>query len=78
VNSRRKVSAALLGLLALVVAVWFDQGAWSAEQHSREQSRSAPVPVVRAEAAPRAQSELPSDAAQVWRLIQNFAVDPDR
>jgi len=41
VNSRRQVSAALLGLLALVVAVWFGQGAWSVEQHSREQNHSA-------------------------------------
>lgn len=46
-NSRRRVSAALLGLLALVVGVWFGQGVGSA-------------------------------AAQVWRLIQNVAVDPDR
>ncbi|MBA3574043.1 MAG: hypothetical protein H0W37_03495 [Pseudonocardiales bacterium] len=46
-NSRRQVSAALLGLLALVVAVWFGQGAWSVEQHSREQNHSAPAPELR-------------------------------
>lgn len=64
-NSRRRVSAALLTLLALVVAVWFGQGA--ASQEDRD---GGPAGVVRSELPVRALSDLPPQAAEVWWLIR--------
>ncbi|HSZ31008.1 MAG TPA: ribonuclease domain-containing protein [Pseudonocardiaceae bacterium] len=66
-NSRRRVSAALIGLLMLVVGGTLGRHALSA----------APVgdqPSVVASAAglpARALSQLPPQAAQVWQLIQH-------
>lgn len=66
-SSRRRISAALLGMLALVVGVWFGQGALSEEDR-----RPNPPAVAQDSAlAVRALSELPPQVAQVWQLIQD-------
>jgi len=73
-NSRRRVSAALIGLLVLVAGGWF----------GRHVLPAAPVdadPVVFAsEASPpvRALSQLPPQAAEVWQLIQRGGPFPYR
>ncbi len=64
-NPRSKVSAALLGLFALVVGGWLGQGSWTADDRG-------PAPVaVRSDLPVRALSELPPEAAEVWTLIQD-------
>ncbi|MGH3979937.1 MAG: ribonuclease domain-containing protein [Pseudonocardiaceae bacterium] len=66
-NSRRRVSAALLGLLALVVGVWLGQRVLSDENHPP----GAPAVAQESGLPVRALSELPPQTAQVWRLIQH-------
>jgi guanyl-specific ribonuclease Sa len=65
-NSRRRVSAALLGLLALVLGGWFGQGSPTADD-----LRPVPAVTVQSELVVRALSELPPEAAEVWALIQD-------
>lgn len=62
-SSRHRISAALLGLLVLVVGGWLGQGAWSAQD-------ATPAAVV-TDLPVRALSDLPPEAAQVWALIQD-------
>ncbi len=64
-TSRRKVTGALLGLLALVVGAWVGQASPAADD-----LRSAPAATAQSELAVRALSELPPEAAEVWALIQ--------
>lgn len=64
-SSRRRVSAALLGLLALVVGVWFGQGAASQE----DRAGAAPG-WVQSDLPVRALSDLPPEAAEAWQLIR--------
>jgi ribonuclease T1 len=66
VNSRRRVSAALIGLLALVAGGWFGQQALSGPP-----SADRPAVVASAAGLPvRDLSRLPPQAAEVWHLIQ--------
>ncbi len=65
-NSRWRVSAALIGLLVLVAGVWFGRATWSDSP-----SVDRPAAVASAEGlAVRALSQLPPQAAEVWQLIQ--------
>jgi guanyl-specific ribonuclease Sa len=64
VNSRRRVSAALIGLLMLVTGGWLGRHTLPAAD--------PPVVVAAATGLPvRALSQLPPQAAQVWQLIQH-------
>jgi ribonuclease T1 len=63
VNSRRRVSAALIGLLVLVIGGTVGRHALSAAPVG-DQPSAAGLPV-------RALSQLPPQAAQVWQLIQH-------
>ena len=65
-SSRRKVTGALLGLLALVVGAWFGQGFPTVDD-----LRPVPAATVQSELTVRALSELPPEAAEVWALIQD-------
>jgi ribonuclease T1 len=67
VNSRRRVSAALIGLLVLVAG-----GALGRHALSAAPVGDRPSVVVSAAGLPvRALSQLPPQAAQVWQLIQH-------
>ena len=77
-NSRRRVSAALIGLLVLVGAGWFgqrvlahlpDTGSASADRLAVASAAGQPV---------QALSQLPPQAAQVWQLIQHGGPFPYR
>jgi ribonuclease T1 len=63
VSSRRRVSAALIGLLMLVIGATVGRHALSAAPVG-DQPSVAGLPV-------RALSQLPPQAAQVWQLIQH-------
>ncbi|MGH3696533.1 MAG: ribonuclease domain-containing protein [Pseudonocardiaceae bacterium] len=66
-SSRRRVSAALIGLLVLVTGGWLGRHALSGSP-----TADRPVAVASAAGLPvRALSELPSQARQVWQLIQH-------
>jgi ribonuclease T1 len=66
-SSRRRVSAALIGLLALVVG-----GALGRHALSAPPVADRPSVVASATGLPvRALSQLPPQAAQVWQLIQH-------
>jgi ribonuclease T1 len=74
VNSRRRVSAALIGLLLLVAGGWFGQQVLSVPA-------SADRPAVAASAAGlqvRALSQLPPQATEVWQRIQHGGPFPYR
>ncbi|HEV7830064.1 MAG TPA: ribonuclease domain-containing protein [Pseudonocardiaceae bacterium] len=77
-SSRRRVSAALIGLLVLVMGGWLGQrvGAHLSDAGSASADR---VAVTSAAGLPvRALSELPPQAAQVWQLIQDGGPYPYR
>lgn len=65
-NSRRRVTAALVGLLALVAGGWFGN-----QSLSISPSGSQPGVVVEVGLPARTLSQLPPQAAEVWRLIQH-------
>lgn len=66
-SSRRRVTAALMGLLLLVAGGWLGRHALTDPPTSGQ-----PVAVSSASGLPvRALSQLPPQAAQVWRLIQH-------
>ncbi|MGH3825405.1 MAG: ribonuclease domain-containing protein [Pseudonocardiaceae bacterium] len=70
-NSRRRVSAALIGLLALVAGGWLGSHALS--------TADPPVAVISATGLPvRVLSQLPPQATQVWQLIQHGGPFPYR
>jgi ribonuclease T1 len=74
VNSHRRVSAALIGLLVLVTGGWFGQQVLS-------EPASVDRPAVVASAADlqvRALSQLPPQATEVWQLIQHGGPFPYR
>ncbi len=65
-SSRRRISAALISLLALVAGGWFGQQVLSSPP-----SADRPVAVAATAGLPvRTWSQLPPQAAQVWQLIQ--------
>jgi guanyl-specific ribonuclease Sa len=71
VSSRRRVSAALIGLLVLVMGGWLGQRA-VAHLPDAGSARADRLAVASAAGLPvRALSELPPQAAQVWQLIQH-------
>lgn len=73
-NSHRRVSAALIGLLVLVAGGWFGQ-------QVLPEPASVDRPAVVASAAGlqvRALSQLPPQAAEVWQLIQHGGPFPYR
>ncbi|MGH3984228.1 MAG: ribonuclease domain-containing protein [Pseudonocardiaceae bacterium] len=73
-NSRRRVSAALIGLLVLVTGVWFGRQALSSPP-----SGDRPVAVTSAVDLPvQALSQLPPQAGEVWQLIQHGGPFPYR
>ncbi len=66
-SSRRRVSAALIGLLVLVAGGWLGRHALSCSP-----TTDRPVAVTSAAGLPvRALSQLPPQATQVWQLIQH-------
>jgi guanyl-specific ribonuclease Sa len=74
VNSRRRISAALIGLLVLVTGGWFGQ-------QVLPEPASVDRPAVVASAAGlqvRALSQLPPQATEVWQLIQHGGPFPYR
>jgi guanyl-specific ribonuclease Sa len=78
VSSRRRVSAALIGLLVLVMGGWLGQrvvahlpGAGSTGADRLAVTSAAGLPV-------RPLSQLPPQAAQVWQLIQHGGPYPYR
>jgi guanyl-specific ribonuclease Sa len=74
VNSRRRVTAALIGLLVLVAGGWLGRNALTEppmDGRSVTVSSAAALPV-------RALSQLPPQAAQVWQLIQHGGPFPYR
>jgi ribonuclease T1 len=74
VNSRRRVSAALIGLLVLVAGGWFGRHALSAPVVD-----DRPVVVASEDRPPmRALSALPPQAAEMWQLIQRGGPYPYR
>jgi guanyl-specific ribonuclease Sa len=67
VNSRQRVSAALIGLLMLVIGGWLGRHTLVGSP-----TAAAPAGVVSATGLPvRALSQLPPQATQVWQLIQH-------
>ncbi|MDQ4104882.1 MAG: ribonuclease N [Actinomycetota bacterium] len=73
-NSRQRVSAALIGLLVLVAGSWFGRHALSAppvDDRPAAVAAEASLPV-------RALSQLPPQAADVWQLIQRGGPFPYR
>jgi ribonuclease T1 len=74
VNSRRRVSAALIGLLMLVIGSWLGRHALVGSP-----TVAAPAGMVSATGLPvRALSQLPPQATQVWQLIQHSGPFPYR
>jgi guanyl-specific ribonuclease Sa len=67
VSSRRRVSAALVGLLVLVVGGWLGHRALPAGPPVDDR----PAVAVSAALPVRSLSQLPPQAAQVWQLIQH-------
>ncbi|MGH3763541.1 MAG: ribonuclease domain-containing protein [Pseudonocardiaceae bacterium] len=74
-NSPRRVSAALIGLLVLVVGGWLGRHALSSQPVN---DRPAAVAPAAAGLAVRPLSQLPPQAAQVWQLIQHGGPFPYR
>jgi ribonuclease T1 len=73
VNSRRRVTAALIGLLMLVTGGWLGHHTLSAADPPVTVAASTALPV-------RPLSQLPPQAAQVWQQIQrggSFAYPQD-
>ncbi|HKR48844.1 MAG TPA: ribonuclease domain-containing protein [Pseudonocardiaceae bacterium] len=62
-SSRRRVSAALIGLLVLVAGGWFGQQVLSGVDRPTVVASAAGLQV-------RAMSQLPPQATEVWQLIQ--------
>ena len=73
-NSRRRVTAALIGLLVLVAGGWFGQQVLSEPATG---SRTGAVASV-AGMPVRALSQLPPQATEVWQLIQHGGPFPYR
>lgn len=70
-NSRRRVSAALIGLLVLVAGGWFGQQALAGADRPAVVASTAGLQV-------RAMSQLPPQAPEVWQLIQQGGPFPYR
>jgi ribonuclease T1 len=71
VNSRRRVSAALIGLLVLVAGGWFGRHTLTDPPGAGSPSADRPAAVASASGLQvRALSQLPPQVAEVWQLIQ--------
>ncbi|HET9118883.1 MAG TPA: ribonuclease domain-containing protein [Pseudonocardiaceae bacterium] len=78
-NSRRRVSAALIGLLVLVMGGWLGQRVVVTHLPDAGSASANRLAVTSASGLPvRALSELPPQAAQVWQLIQRGGPYPYR
>ncbi|HEV7450580.1 MAG TPA: ribonuclease domain-containing protein [Pseudonocardiaceae bacterium] len=78
-NSRRQVSAALIGLLVLVAGGWFGQQALRDPPGAGSPSADRPAVVASAAGLQvRALSQLPPQAAEVWQLVQRGGPFPYR
>ncbi|HEY6422839.1 MAG TPA: ribonuclease domain-containing protein [Pseudonocardiaceae bacterium] len=75
-NSRRRVSAALIGLLVLVAGGWFGKQALSSPPDAGADRPAAIAPAAGLPVRPL--SQLPPQAAQVWQLIQHSGPFPHR
>lgn len=73
-SSRRRVSAALIGLLVLVVGGWFGQQVLSEPPSVDRPAAVASVAGLQV----RALSQLPPPATEVWQLIQQGGPFPYR
>ncbi|MGH3944784.1 MAG: ribonuclease domain-containing protein [Pseudonocardiaceae bacterium] len=73
-SSRRRVSAALIALLALVAGGWYGQQALSSPSSVDRPAVVASAPGLQI----RALSQLPSQATEVWQLIQQGGPFPYR
>ena len=70
-NSRRRVSAALISLLVLVAGGWFGRQALTDPPGAGPPSADRPAAVASAaDLQVRALSQLPSQVAEMWQLIQ--------
>ncbi|MGH3930683.1 MAG: ribonuclease domain-containing protein [Pseudonocardiaceae bacterium] len=70
-NSRRRVTAALIGLLVLVAGGWFGNQTLSSAPAEAPLGGSQPGVVAEVGLPVRALSQLPPQAAEVWQLIQH-------
>lgn len=78
-NSRRRVSAALIGLLVLVAGGWLGRHTLSDSPGVGRPDGHRPAVVASATGLPvRALSQLPPQAAQVWQLIRHGGPFPYR
>ncbi|MGQ0778374.1 MAG: ribonuclease domain-containing protein [Pseudonocardiales bacterium] len=77
-NSRRRVTAALIGLLVLVAGGWFGNQALSSAPVGAPPGGSRPGVVAEVGLPVRALSQLPPQAAEVWQLIQHGGPFPYR
>ncbi len=73
-NSRRRVSAALVGLLVLVAGGWFGQQVLSSPPNADRPAAVASAAGLQV----RALSQLPLQATEVWQLIQDGGPLPYR
>ncbi|MGH3799550.1 MAG: ribonuclease domain-containing protein, partial [Pseudonocardiaceae bacterium] len=73
-NSRRRISAALIGLLVLVAGGWFGQRVMSGPPSVDRPAVVASVASLQV----RALSQLPPQATEVWQLIQDGGPFPYR
>jgi ribonuclease T1 len=62
-GSRRRITAALIGLIALVLGGWLIGQQWDTRDTAAPPGADSGLPV-------RALSELPPEAASTWRLVQ--------
>jgi guanyl-specific ribonuclease Sa len=79
VNSRRRITAALISLLVLVAGGWFGRHTLSDPPGGDLPSADRPEVAVSAAGLPvRALSQLPPQAAEVWQLVQRGGPFPYR
>jgi ribonuclease T1 len=79
VSSRRRVSAALIGLLVLVTGGWLGHHALTGPPAAGPPGSDRAAAIASMPGLPvRALSQLPPQAAQVWQLIQHGGPFPYR
>ncbi|MFO7191021.1 MULTISPECIES: ribonuclease domain-containing protein [Thermocrispum] len=70
-RNRRRITAALVGLLLLVGAGWVAQNQWGGSATDQLPGAESGLPITPL-------SELPAEARQTWRLIQRGGPFPER
>jgi guanyl-specific ribonuclease Sa len=76
VGSSRRITAALVGLIVLVLAGWFVRGLVTGTDTGTGAGTGA-VPGTDSGLSVRAMSELPDEAAGTWRLIEDGGPFPN-